>query len=139
MYEILDDISQGKATLEHIDLLEELAHVVKDTTMCGLGQTASNPVLSTLRYFRHEYVRHVVDKRCDAFVCSGLVGAPCQAACPLDTEPWRYIALVEKGQYEEAYKVIRDANCSPRYVRGYVTENVKRGVNLPPAGASRCR
>ncbi len=113
MYEILDDISKGKGTLEQLHLLEELAHVVKDTTMCGLGQTASNPVLSTLRYFRNEYERHVVDKRCDAFVCRDVVGAPCQAACPLGTEVWRYVALLEKGEYEEAYKVIREANPFP--------------------------
>jgi len=113
MYEILDDISKGKATLEHLDLLAELAHVVQDTTMCGLGQTASNPVLSTLRYFHEEYERHVIDKRCDSFVCRDLVGAPCQAACPLDTEAWRYIALLEKGLYEEAYQVIRAPNPFP--------------------------
>ena len=113
MYEILDDISKGKATLEELDLLEELAHVVQDTTMCGLGQTASNPVLSTLRYFREEYERHVIDKRCDSFVCRDLVGAPCQAACPLDTEAWRYIALLEKGLYEQAYQVIREPNPFP--------------------------
>jgi len=113
MYEILDDISKGKGTLDQLNLLEELAHVVKDTTMCGLGQTASNPVLSTLRYFRKEYERHVVDKRCDAFVCHDLVGAPCQTACPLGTEAWRYVALLEKGQYEEAYKVIRASNPFP--------------------------
>jgi len=113
MYEILDDISKGKATPEHLDLLRELATVVKDSTMCGLGQTASNPVLSTLRYFRDEYEQHVIDKKCDAFVCKELTGAPCQAACPLDTEAWRYVALIEKGDYEEAYKVIRGANPFP--------------------------
>jgi NADH-quinone oxidoreductase subunit F len=113
MYEILDDISKGKGTLEHLDLLKELAEVVKDTTMCGLGQTASNPVLSTLRYFHDEYERHVIDKKCDAFVCKDLVGAPCQSACPLGTEAWRYTALIEKGQYEEAYKVIREPNPLP--------------------------
>jgi len=113
MYEILDDISTGRGTPEQLGLLEELARVVKDTTMCGLGQTASNPVLSTLRYFRDEYERHVVDKKCDAFVCTQLVGAPCQAACPLDTEAWRYVALVEKGRYEEAYQIIRQANPFP--------------------------
>ncbi len=113
MYEILDDISKGKGTPEHLDLLEELAVTVRDTTMCGLGQTASNPILSTLRYFRHEYERHIVDKRCDAFVCAGLVGAPCQSACPVDTEAWRYIALIEKGEYEQAYRIIREANPFP--------------------------
>ncbi len=113
MYEILDDITKGKGTLEQLDLLEELAHVVQDTTMCGLGQTASNPVLSTLRYFRHEYERHIVDKRCDAFVCSELAGAPCHAACPVGTEAWRYVAHIERGEYEDAYQVIRDANPFP--------------------------
>ena len=113
MYEILDDISKGNGMPEHLSLLKELADVVKDTTMCGLGQTASNPVLSTLRYFRDEYEQHVIGKKCDAFVCRELTGAPCQAACPLGTEAWRYIALIEKGSYEEAYKVIREANPFP--------------------------
>ena len=113
MHEILDEITLGQGTLGHLDLLEELALVVKDTTMCGLGQSAPNPVLSTLKYFREEYRRHIEDKRCDAFVCKNLVGAPCQAACPVDTEPWRYVALVEKGQYEQAYRIIREANPFP--------------------------
>jgi NADH-quinone oxidoreductase subunit F len=113
MYEILDDISKGQATLEDLDLLEELAHVVKDTTMCGLGQSAPNPVLSTLRYFREEFERHIVDKRCDAFVCRELVGAPCQSACPVGTEAWRYVAHIARGEYEKAYGVIREANPFP--------------------------
>ncbi|MBU8934094.1 MAG: FAD-dependent oxidoreductase [candidate division Zixibacteria bacterium] len=113
MYEILDGISKGKATLEDLDLLEELAHVVKDTSMCGLGQSAANPVLSTLRYFRKEFERHIIDKRCDAFVCRDLVGAPCQSACPLGTEPWRYIAHIGDGNYKEAYRAIREPNPFP--------------------------
>jgi NADH-quinone oxidoreductase subunit F len=113
MYEILDDISKGKATLKDLDLLEELAYVVKDTTMCGLGQSAPNPVLSTLRYFRKEYERHIVDKRCDAFVCKDLVGAPCQSACPVGTQAWRYVAHIARHEYEEAYSVIREANPFP--------------------------
>ena len=113
MYELLDDISKGLGTPEHLDLLQELAEVVRDTTMCGLGQTAANPVLSTLRYYRHEYERHILDKRCDAFVCSELAGTACQTACPLGTEVWRYVALIEKGRYEEAYRVIREPNPFP--------------------------
>jgi NADH-quinone oxidoreductase subunit F len=113
MYEILDAVTKGQATLSDLDLLEELAQVVRDTTMCGLGQSASNPVLSTLRYFREEYERHIVDKRCDAFVCNGLVGAPCQSACPLGTEAWRYVAHIGRGEHEEAYRVIRQANPFP--------------------------
>ena len=113
MYEILEDISKGTATLEHLDLLEELALVVKDSTMCGLGQSASNPVLSTLRYFRHEYEQHIVEKRCRAYVCKDLVGAPCQTACPLGTQAWRYVAHIGRGEYDQAYTVIREANPFP--------------------------
>jgi len=72
MWEILDDITTGKGTPQHLDLLEELAQVVKDASMCGLGQTASNPVLSTLRYFRDEYLAHIERKFCPATVCRDL-------------------------------------------------------------------
>ncbi len=113
MYEILDDISKGNGTLEHLDLLEELALVVKDTTMCGLGQSAANPVLSTLRYFREEYEQHIIQKKCNAFVCTELVGAPCQSACPVGTEAWRYVAHIARGENEQAYAVIREANPFP--------------------------
>jgi len=73
MYEILDDISRGEGTLAHLDLLEELAQAVKDTAMCGLGQTAANPVLTTLRYFRDEYLEHIKNNRCPAGVCKELI------------------------------------------------------------------
>jgi NADH-quinone oxidoreductase subunit F len=72
MWEILDDVTKGNGTFEHLDLLEELALVVKDASMCGLGQTAPNPVLSTLRYFREEYIAHVERKFCPATVCRDL-------------------------------------------------------------------
>ncbi len=113
MYELLDDITKGIATLEHIDLLVELAEVVRDTTMCGLGQTASNPVLSTIKYFREEYIEHITNKRCPAGVCRELVGAPCQAACPVGTEAWRYVAHIANGDYEKAYLAIREYNPFP--------------------------
>ena len=113
MYELLDDICSGRGTLEHLDLLEELANTVRDTTMCGLGQSAPNPVLSTLRYYRHEYERHILQRRCDAFVCKDLVGAQCARACPAGTEAWRYVAHIERGETELAYQVIRDANPFP--------------------------
>ncbi|MFI5174368.1 MAG: FAD-dependent oxidoreductase [Terriglobia bacterium] len=113
MWEILDDITQGKGTPSELELLQELATVVKDTTLCGLGQTAANPVLSTLRYFRQEYEHHIREKRCEAFVCKDLVGAPCQSACPLGTEAWRYVAHLAHGEYEEAYRVIRETNPFP--------------------------
>ena len=73
MLEILDKIIAGKGELEDIDKLEELAAYIKAGSLCGLGQTAPNPVLSTLQYFRDEYIAHVVDKKCPAGVCKNLL------------------------------------------------------------------
>ncbi len=73
LLEILTKITEGNGTLEDIDRLEELCYMIKDSALCGLGQTAPNPILSTLRYFRDEYVAHVVDKKCPAGVCKALV------------------------------------------------------------------
>lgn len=72
MLKILEKITRGEATLEDLDLLEELAVSVKDGSLCGLGKTAPNPVLSTLKYFRDEYIAHIVDKKCPAGVCTAL-------------------------------------------------------------------
>jgi NADH:ubiquinone oxidoreductase subunit F (NADH-binding)/(2Fe-2S) ferredoxin len=69
---ILDRICEGYGTLEDIDELEKLAHMIQETSLCGLGQTAPNPVLSTLKHFRHEYEAHVIDKTCPAGVCREL-------------------------------------------------------------------
>lgn len=73
LLEILDKIIEGKGTMEDIDRLEALCYYIKENALCGLGQTAPNPVLSTLRYFRDEYIAHVVDKKCPAGVCKNLV------------------------------------------------------------------
>ena len=73
MLEILERITRGEGRDGDIELLEELAEKIKDGSMCGLGQTAPNPVLSTLRYFRDEYVEHIVNKRCPAGVCKALL------------------------------------------------------------------
>ncbi len=73
LLEILDKIIAGNGELEDLDRLEELANYIKSASLCGLGQTAPNPVLSTLRYFRDEYVAHIVDKKCPAGVCKSLL------------------------------------------------------------------
>ena len=73
LYEMLDKITRGQATLEDLDKMEELCYYIKQNSLCGLGQTAPNPVLSTLKYFRDEYVAHVVDKKCPAGVCKHLM------------------------------------------------------------------
>ena len=73
LLEMLTKVTEGKATLEDLDEMEKLCHYIKQNSLCGLGQTAPNPVLSTLRYFRSEYEAHVVDKVCPAHVCKKLV------------------------------------------------------------------
>ena len=73
MHEILERITQGKGELADLEKLETLANSIKQSALCGLGQTAPNPVLSTLRYFRDEYLAHVVDKKCPAGVCKSMM------------------------------------------------------------------
>ena len=73
MLELLTDITEGRGTMEHIEMLEELSETVSATALCGLGKTAASPVISTLKYFRDEYIAHVVDKKCPAGQCKSLV------------------------------------------------------------------
>lgn len=73
MLELLTDIVEGRGTLEHIDMLEELSETISATALCGLGKTAASPVISTLKYFRDEYIAHVVDKKCPAGQCKALI------------------------------------------------------------------
>jgi NADH-quinone oxidoreductase subunit F len=110
MYEILCDMTEGKGTAEGLSTLEELGNVVRDTSLCGLGQTASNPMLSTLRYFKNEYVEHIYNKRCSASVCKEIVSAPCQHTCPIGQEAAVYIALVARGDLNEALRIIKKDN-----------------------------
>ena len=73
LYELLDKVTKGQGTLEDLDKIEDLCYYIKNNSLCGLGQTAPNPVLSTLRYFKDEYIAHVVDKTCPAGVCKDLL------------------------------------------------------------------
>jgi NADH-quinone oxidoreductase subunit F len=113
MLEILQRITHGEGKIEDIDNLIELSERIKDAALCGLGQTAPNPILSTLRYFKHEYLEHIVDKHCQAGVCSALFDAPCQNACPTDQNAWGYVTLISEGRFEEAIALIKEANPLP--------------------------
>ncbi len=110
MLAILEKISRGDADIEDLDLLERLGRDIKKASLCGLGQTAPNPVLSTLRHFRDEYQEHIILKTCRAAVCDGLVHAPCQHACPAGVNVPEYLALAAEGRLTEAANVIRRRN-----------------------------
>ena len=113
MLEILQRICNGEGRQGDIELLESLAQSIKDSALCGLGQTAPNPVLSTIRYFRNEYEAHIHDKRCPAAVCSAFFKSPCQHTCPVGMDIPSYIALVRAGRIDDAYKVLKRTNPFP--------------------------
>ena len=113
MLDILTNITQGKGKEGDIELLEEMAEVIKNAALCGLGQTAPNPVLSTLRYFRNEYEDHIRNHRCSAAVCTALFKSPCQHTCPVEMDIPSYIALIRAGRFEDAYKILLQTNPFP--------------------------
>ena len=133
MWEIMTDITEGKGKEEDIDLLYQLAHTVKDASMCGLGQTAANPVLSTLNHFKKEYEDHIIYKKCPALVCKEIVSSPCQYECPIDQQASAYIALIAQRKFEEAYTIIQEDNPLPAVcgrVCHHPCENVCRAVEM---------
>jgi len=113
MLAILDDIVKGKGRLEDIDLLVELGEAVKKGSLCGLGQTAPNPVLTTIRYFRDEYEAHIKRNSCPAVVCKEIISSPCQHTCPVDTEAATYISFIARKHYREAFEIILKDNPLP--------------------------
>ena len=110
MLEILTRICDGQGRMEDIDRLIELGEFIKQGSLCGLGQTAPNPVLSTIRHFREEYVEHIRDRHCRAGVCASLVRAPCQSACPAGVDIPGFVSLVGEKRYDEALKLHRSRN-----------------------------
>ncbi|MDT8391821.1 MAG: NADH-ubiquinone oxidoreductase-F iron-sulfur binding region domain-containing protein [Lentisphaeria bacterium] len=113
MLHLVTKICNGQGTMADLDRLEELAPMICQSSLCGLGQTAPNPVLSTLRYFREEYIEHIRDKHCRAGVCGALMWAPCTNACPASVNVPAYMALVGQGRFKEALKVHMLANPFP--------------------------
>jgi len=110
---ILDDICEGRGTENSIAQLEELARAVGKGSLCGLGQTAPNPVLTTIKYFRDEYLAHVREKRCPAGVCEPLFVATCSNRCPGEVDIPAYIALVKEGRFDDALRSHMDHNPFP--------------------------
>jgi NADH-quinone oxidoreductase subunit F len=113
MLKILTNISEGKGKEGDIELLQEIAESTRDASLCALGGSAPNPVLSTLKYFRHEYEDHILHKRCEAGVCSNLFKAKCINACPIGQDVPGYLSLVAEGRYEDAISLIYQTNPLP--------------------------
>ncbi|MEI7743522.1 MAG: FAD-dependent oxidoreductase [Chloroflexota bacterium] len=103
---LLNRITEGRATLDDVDSLDELCRMVRDTSLCGLGQSAPNPVLTSLRHFRHEFEDHILAKRCRAGVCEDLALSPCENSCPLHMNIPRFLQLYKEGRLEDAFLAV---------------------------------
>ncbi len=122
MYDILVRITEGRGEEKDLDQLESLGNAIMAASLCGLGQTAPNPVLSTLLHFRDEYMEHVRNKRCPSLVCKEIVSSPCQYACPIGQEASVYVALIARNSLQEALDVIYKDNPLP-FVCGRVCDH----------------
>lgn len=157
MLEMLTNITKGKGKEGDIELLQEMAGVIKNASLCGLGQTAPNPVLSTIRYFKDEYEEHIKDKKCRAVVCSALFKSPCQHTCPAGMDVPAYLALIRAERLSDAYKVMLKTNPFPsvcgrvcdhkcqakcrrgnldaplaiKFLKRFITDNAPRPVTAP--------
>jgi ferredoxin len=109
MLEVLELITDGKGTMEHYQFLKEMSQTILDTALCGLGNTAPNPILTTIDYFEDEYLAHIKEKKCPAHVCTPLVDfevdektcikcGRCYKVCPVDAIEWKKkeIARIDK-------------------------------------------
>jgi len=100
---ILNRVTEGAGTAHHLEMLDELSRYIRDCSLCGLGQTAPNPVLTTLRHFRSEFEDHILLRRCTAGVCEELALSPCENSCPLHMNIPRFLELYKEGRLEQAF------------------------------------
>ncbi|MFZ0860279.1 MAG: NADH-ubiquinone oxidoreductase-F iron-sulfur binding region domain-containing protein [Candidatus Sulfotelmatobacter sp.] len=100
---ILNRITEGAGTTHHLEILDELSRYIRDCSLCGLGQTAPNPVLTTLRHFRNEFEDHILARRCTAGVCEELALSPCENSCPLHMNIPRFLQLYKENRLEDAF------------------------------------
>jgi NADH-quinone oxidoreductase subunit F len=113
LHDILKKICRGEGEESDLELLDDISNAVKNGSMCGLGQTLPNPVLSTLRYFRDEYMEHIKYKRCPALVCKSIISSACQHTCPISQDVPSYIGYLAQGKFDEAVKVVLKENPLP--------------------------
>ncbi|MCU0665521.1 MAG: FAD-dependent oxidoreductase [Candidatus Omnitrophica bacterium] len=109
----LNAIAEGKANLGQLLQLESLGEVIKDTALCGLGQTGPNPILTTMKYFRNEYLEHIQGKHCDAGVCKTLFLSPCENSCPLHMNIPGFLELIKEDRLLDAFDLIYRDNPIP--------------------------
>ena len=102
----LNSLTKGVGTAAQLELLDELGRMIRDTSLCGLGQSAPNPVLTTMRHFRHEFEDHMIAKRCRAGVCDSLALSPCENSCPLHMNIPRFLSLLEDGRLADAFESV---------------------------------
>jgi NADH-quinone oxidoreductase subunit F len=113
LLEILTRLTQGKGRLEDLETIKELGSTIIKTSLCGLGQTAPKPALSTLQYFLKEYEDHILENRCDGATCDSMVISACQHACPAGIDVPNYVASIAGGKFEQAVEIIRERNPFP--------------------------
>jgi NADH-quinone oxidoreductase subunit F len=113
MLRILESVSRGEASEKDVELLKELALTAKDASLCNLGMTAANPVLTTLKYFGEEYARHIREKRCEAGTCDSLYLALCENSCPMHMNIPGYLQLLKENRIEEAFELTLRENPLP--------------------------
>ncbi|MCM8807314.1 MAG: FAD-dependent oxidoreductase [Candidatus Omnitrophica bacterium] len=106
MLEIFEKIISGKGEKEDLEKLEELGNYIKENSLCGLGQTAPNPVLTTIKYFRDEYLEHIYLNYCKSGQCKNLTYAPCTNSCPAGVDVPAYIEAIENGDFIKSYEII---------------------------------
>src|SRR5208283_5477890 len=103
---ILNRITVGAGRMQHMETLDELSRYIRDCSLCGLGQTAPNPVLTTMRHFRQEFEDHIVAHRCVAGICTELALAPCENSCPLHMNIPRFLQLYKEERLDEAFESV---------------------------------
>jgi NADH-quinone oxidoreductase subunit F len=103
---ILNRLTEGAGTMHHLELLDELSRYIRECSLCGLGQTAPNPVLTTLRHFRNEFEDHIVSRRCQAGVCEELALSPCENSCPLHMNIPRFLQLFKEQRLDDAFESV---------------------------------
>ncbi len=137
MLEILTRICEGKGRMEDLDQIRKISAGMESGALCALGQLTPGPVMAALRYFEHEFIAHIEDKRCEAGSCQALVPARCLNACPAGVDVPNYVSLVAAGKYAKALEVHRERNpfamicgrvcpafCEQRCRRGDIDEPV---------------